>query len=245
MINKSPAFQFYPGDFLSDENVISMTFEERGVYITLLCNCWIQGSIPGDHAKILKLLPGFPGASLPKIVMDRFKTDPENLGRLVNNRLEKEREKQEDYHKKKSDSGKKGAQKRWEKEQNNNSAAIVSPLANDSSSSPSSSPSSSSHHKPSEISEKSKSKNKELETLWSKCLEMIKSQILPESYDQWFSETFPSYLQGGILFIGVPNQFVRKALIENYREPVELFLQEISGNKIMVDFRIEKNQPNL
>jgi len=241
MKNKAPAFQFYPGDFLSDENVISMTFEERGVYITLLCNCWIQGSIPADQDKILKLLPGFAGANLPKIVMDRFKKDPENLGRLVNNRLEKEREKQSDYHKKKSDSGKKGAEKRWKKEQNNNSAAIVSPLANDSSLSSSSSPSSSSHHKPSE---KSESKNQELDTLWDKCLEMIKSQILPESYEQWFSETFPSYLQGGILYIGVPNQFVRKALIENYREIIELFLQQISKNKIMVDFRIEKNQRN-
>jgi hypothetical protein len=36
---KSPAFQFYPKDFLTDENVRVMSLQERGAYITLLCLC--------------------------------------------------------------------------------------------------------------------------------------------------------------------------------------------------------------
>ena len=47
-VNKSPAFQFYPKDFISDLNVQMMTMEERGVYITLLCSAWIEGQVPDD-----------------------------------------------------------------------------------------------------------------------------------------------------------------------------------------------------
>ncbi len=244
MTNKSPAFQFYPGDFLSDENVISMNCEERGVYITLLCNCWIQGSIPADHTKILRLLQGYPGP-LPEIVMDRFKPLPEKPDRLVNNRLEKERKKQSDFREKKSNSGKKGGASRWKdhkkKDENSNGTAIVSPMAKNGSLFSSSSSSSSSPLKPSEISEKSQTKNQDLQPLWDKCLIMVKSQVSAESH-RLFDDTFPSYKQGGILFIGVPNQIIRKAMIEQYREMIELFLEQITGKRLMVDFRIERNQ---
>ena len=43
-----PAFQFYPSDFLSDQNVEVMTNQELGCYIRLLCSCWIQGSLPSE-----------------------------------------------------------------------------------------------------------------------------------------------------------------------------------------------------
>lgn len=36
----TPAFQFYPNDFLSDINVMMMTPEEIGVYWMLICVCW-------------------------------------------------------------------------------------------------------------------------------------------------------------------------------------------------------------
>jgi uncharacterized protein YdaU (DUF1376 family) len=41
-----PSFQFYPQDFLADINVQAMTMEERGIYITLLCHCWIEDGLP-------------------------------------------------------------------------------------------------------------------------------------------------------------------------------------------------------
>ena len=146
MTNKSPAFQFYPGDFLSDENVISMTFEERGLYITLLSNCWIQGSIPSDPDKIIKLLPGYSNENgVPELVIDCFNEMDGNSKRLVHPRLDKERTKQADFKEAKSESGKRGAQKRWENHQTKplNGSAIVSPMAKNSSLSLSSSSSSS------------------------------------------------------------------------------------------------------
>jgi hypothetical protein len=39
---QSPAFQFYPQDFLSDDKVMAMNAAARGVYIVLLCHCWLN-----------------------------------------------------------------------------------------------------------------------------------------------------------------------------------------------------------
>ena len=52
---KSPAFQLYAGDFLSDINVKIMTMSQRGMYITLLLHEWIEGSLPNNkqHIRIL------------------------------------------------------------------------------------------------------------------------------------------------------------------------------------------------
>jgi len=41
-MQKSPAFQFYPQDFLSSLDVQMMTAEEVGIYVLLLANSWIQ-----------------------------------------------------------------------------------------------------------------------------------------------------------------------------------------------------------
>ena len=56
MPNKSPAFQFYPADFLSDSKVILMSNEEVGCYIKLICHGWLEGSIPSNIEGIALLL---------------------------------------------------------------------------------------------------------------------------------------------------------------------------------------------
>ncbi len=125
MTNRSPAFQFYPSDFLSDENVISMTFEERGIYITLLCSCWIQGSIPADPDKIKRLLPGYNGDGIPEQVMECFIPMEDNPGRLVHNRLEKERLKQGAWKEKCSAGGRKSAEIRQKKQELKGSSRVL------------------------------------------------------------------------------------------------------------------------
>ena len=54
-INKPPAFQFYPKDFLSDINVSVMSMEERGIYITLLSHCWLEGWLPNASTKLQRI----------------------------------------------------------------------------------------------------------------------------------------------------------------------------------------------
>ena len=56
--NKSPAFQFYPGDYLFDANTVVFTAEQDGHYLRLLCFCGIEGSIPSGPDQIQNLLKG-------------------------------------------------------------------------------------------------------------------------------------------------------------------------------------------
>ena len=77
------------------------------------------------------------------------------------------------------------------------------------------------------------------ETLWKKCLEKIEEQILPENYTTWFSPTYPSAFDDGLMTIAVPNQFYRKCLIENYRDLIETTLKSVTEKPILVDFCIE------
>ena len=94
MTDKSPAFQYYPKDFLSDGNVIAQTYTERGVYWTLVSICWLEGSLPPDTKALAKLL-SLPRTHLARLwpaIAPCFVTRDD--GRLVHPRLEKERAKQ-------------------------------------------------------------------------------------------------------------------------------------------------------
>lgn len=128
MTKFSPAFQFYPADFLSDENVVLMTNSEVGCYIKLLCYCWRQGSIPDDISKLAKLCNETDNvmAELWTAIKPCFKNGIVE-GRLIHQRLKKELEKQQKFSQERSESGKKGAEIRWKKK--NNSSAIAKPMA--------------------------------------------------------------------------------------------------------------------
>lgn len=162
---KAPAFQFYPSDFLSDENVVVMTNQEVGCYIKLLCFCWKQGSIPKDLSKIAKLC-GEDDTAMAQLwpSLKPCFIENGNTGRLTNPRLEKERKKQENYRKERSESGKKGAVKRWKQQKKNSSAIakpMAEPMAKDSSSS------SSSRKEPPIVPHKSKKLEADFERFWT------------------------------------------------------------------------------
>lgn len=113
--SKSPAFQFYPGDFLSDANVMIMSNREVGCYIKLLSSCWMEGSIPNDIKKIAMLCKE-QARSMVKIwenLEPCFRELADKPGRLINPRLQKERLKQMERGHKNVINGKKGSQKRW------------------------------------------------------------------------------------------------------------------------------------
>lgn len=132
-IRKSPAFQFYPDTFLSDANVIAMSLQERGAYITLICICWIEGSLPSDTAKLAKLC-GTPHTSFRKLwpnIAPCFRASGDQ--RMVHPRLEKEKKKQREYRRRQSDA----ANKRWH-QHSGNAVALPRQLSPSPSPSPSS-----------------------------------------------------------------------------------------------------------
>ena len=107
MKTKSPAFQFYPADYLSDMNTIAFTAEQDGHYIRLLCICWLEGEIPFDMDKIRSLLKGSSTISDETLnpVLQCFKLN-EKKNVIFHPRLLKEKKKQSDWAKKCSAGGK-------------------------------------------------------------------------------------------------------------------------------------------
>jgi len=104
---KSPAFQFYPKDFMTDSNVVAMTLAERGAYITLLCLCWMDGSVPVDHGALGRLC-GVSVAAFGKLWPALAPCFAVVDGRLVQPRIERERQKQVEYRAMKASAGRKG-----------------------------------------------------------------------------------------------------------------------------------------
>lgn len=60
---KAPAFQFYPRDWDTDENVIPMSYEEEGVYFALCRRYWLMGTLPADLGRLRLLLKGKPSVA--------------------------------------------------------------------------------------------------------------------------------------------------------------------------------------
>lgn len=102
----APAFQFYPSDFIM--GTASMTPDEVGGYIRLLCHQWTGGGVPNNRKK-LESLTGISGESLDTI-LEKFRLYED--GKLKNDRLEKVRSGQQEYREKQSRIAKTGWEKR-------------------------------------------------------------------------------------------------------------------------------------
>lgn len=90
-MNKSPAFQFYPQDFLVGTAMLSA--EETGAYIRLLCYSWENDGLPNDE-QLLSRLAGCSGNAVASI---RHKFGICQDGKLRNERQEKIRKEQNAY----------------------------------------------------------------------------------------------------------------------------------------------------
>lgn len=121
---KSPAFQFYPGDYLSDRNVVAMTMEERGVHLTLLCSQWIDGPLPADPAKLARLVHLTPEAfaRVWPAVSPCF--DVLGEGTIANGRMERERAFQAEGRERRIEASKIATEARLAKECDSNRARI-------------------------------------------------------------------------------------------------------------------------
>lgn len=120
-MSKSPAFQFYPKDWLSSPKVQLMTPAQEGAYVRLLCYCWDSGdcSLPDDDAELAilsRLGEGWLNGG-SAVVRKCFMPHPSKPGHITNTRLLEEAEKQLAWQKKSSEGGKKSAEKRAEKKE--------------------------------------------------------------------------------------------------------------------------------
>lgn len=130
-MKKSPAFQFYPEDWLTDRDVIFMTPAQEGAYLRLICYCWIDNdnSIPDDDDQLSALCRIDKGAL--RVVKAKFIQHPTKDGFLTHSRLQKEAEKQRVWREKSAKGGKASSKKRIEnKRKNKGGSRVVQPKGN-------------------------------------------------------------------------------------------------------------------
>lgn len=124
-MSKSPAFQFYPLDFMGDINVKLMPLHVRGAYMMLLCHEWIEGGLPDDD-NALSILSEL-GVQWEEHKEKILKCFQKKRGFFVHPRLEFERKKQKENRDRKKEAGKTGAKVRWGRENQEIAGAIVLP----------------------------------------------------------------------------------------------------------------------
>jgi uncharacterized protein YdaU (DUF1376 family) len=86
-----------------------MSLAEEGAYIRALAHQWLEGSIPADDKKLSKILKGTTGKALAA-VKSRFTPHETLSGRLVNLRLEEERDNRQGF----VESQRDRVKKRWD-----------------------------------------------------------------------------------------------------------------------------------
>lgn len=93
MRGKDPAVLFYTKDWLVD--TMGMTYEEKGIYIDLLCLQHQNGHLPKRQVE-----------GIPEAVKEKFKEDEEGL--FYNPRMDREKEKRRAFTESRKVNGKKG-----------------------------------------------------------------------------------------------------------------------------------------
>lgn len=105
--NKLPWFKFYVLDFITDNRVLKLTNEQRGVYLWLLCRQWNDGALPYDVHDIYPLLPpGSESAAVAYVLTTFFPPDPDTNERRNTKLAEQQEERSSAYRSRVKSAGK-------------------------------------------------------------------------------------------------------------------------------------------
>ena len=106
---------WYGREFYADENVLVMTLEQEAAYLRLLWNCWQEGSIPTDIAKLAALCKNFPQKKFERDIWPALCNlfVARDDGRLVHHKVELLRAAKEQLRAKWSEGARLANEKRW------------------------------------------------------------------------------------------------------------------------------------
>src|SRR6185369_8985568 len=79
--------------------------------------------------------------------------------------------------------------------------------------------------------------------LWKNCLMEIESGISKANFSTWFKNTSIIKEETGIIYIGVPNEFVRDWLINKYNKLITKTIADSYENMRAVEYVITKIEP--
>lgn len=138
---KAPSYQWYSGDYATDESVMLMTYEQEGVYRRLLDHQSLHGGLPVDPAAIARLVPKMTAqrflSSVWPTVEHKF---PEIDGRRINHRMARAQREFEQFLAAKRESGRLGGLAKAEADRQRKLADATSDASHDASSDASDSP---------------------------------------------------------------------------------------------------------
>jgi uncharacterized protein YdaU (DUF1376 family) len=129
MKEKAPHMPWYGREFYADENVLVMSLEQEAAYLRLVWNCWQEGSIPKDLAKLAAICKNMPLRKFERTIwpalIDCFSETAD--GRLVHQKVEDLRAAKDRFKTECSAAGKRGADARW-RNQNSDGVSIGYPI---------------------------------------------------------------------------------------------------------------------
>ena len=115
-IRNPPAFQFYSSNYMSAIQYRTMSLSERGLMMSMLCECWVNSYVPSDISQLAKIL-GYSNdevsQSLSTNVMHFFFKDND---KIICPELIAYRNKLDERLRLQIEGGKKGALRKKEKE---------------------------------------------------------------------------------------------------------------------------------
>jgi len=76
--------------------------------------------------------------------------------------------------------------------------------------------------------------------LWDNCLNKIKDELSPITFDTWFSETKLYNIIDNKVILTVPMHVVKKMLLENYNDLIEDTFTDISGSNFKFEYLTEQ-----
>jgi len=84
----------------------------------------------------------------------------------------------------------------------------------------------------------------DIKQLWQKCLAEIEIGVSKANFSTWFKNTSILKEELGIVFVGVPNEFVRDWLKNKYHKLITKTIVDAYGNMRAVEYIITKLEPN-
>lgn len=112
-MEKSPAFQFYPSDWLRSIRVAEMSLEEEGAYIRSLAYAWGNNCcIPSNPEKLARIIGKGGSTTVATTVQKMYEPHPTDNTLLIHPRLLREKEKQDKWRQKSAEGGKKSGKAR-------------------------------------------------------------------------------------------------------------------------------------
>lgn len=125
----SPAFAVYASDLMANRAYRLMTLTERGLLLSIMCETWVNGSVPADPDDLAQLL-GQSQEAVKIALTDRVKAHlDERNSEFTCPEIEAYRARIENRRQVMSKAGKKGAKAKWGKPSEGMATPLATPLA--------------------------------------------------------------------------------------------------------------------